>query len=103
MFQAKLNKKYFRLAEAKVNPGFMPTRQGLAYSPSKMLELAERGIPISSPNVGTFFDGVDRPEWSVPIERQRGVDPADVWQAQADARYKFHTAKIEKVQISKDE
>ena len=103
MFTEKISKKNHGLCNCKVSGSFMATKPGLAYSPAKMMELAERGIPVSSQSVGTFFDGVVTPTWEVPLERARGVDIADVWQAQAESRHKLHTAKIEKVQVSKDE
>lgn len=103
MFTEKISKNSCKFCSCKVRDSFMPTRPGLAYSPAKMMELAERGIPVSGQSVGAFFDGVAAPTWEVPLERARGVDIADVWQAQAEARNKLHKAKIEKVQVSKDE
>lgn len=73
---------------------FLRTRQGLAYTPSEMLSLAERGIPVNQANVGenNFYDGEINPSWSVPIERDRGVDIADVWQMQMESRSKMRNA-----------
>lgn len=39
-----------------------------------------------------FFDGEVNPSWTVPIERDRGVDVADVWQAQQESRSKLRNA-----------
>ena len=58
------------------------------------MKLTERGIPVSSQNMpeGSFFDGEVNPSWTVPIERDRGVDVADVWQAQQESRSKLRNA-----------
>ena len=59
-----------------------------------MMQLTERGIPVSSQNMpeGSFFDGEVNPSWTVPIERDRGIDVADVWQAQQESRSKLRNA-----------
>lgn len=39
------------------------------------------------------FDGVNNPSWDLPIDQKRGVDVAEVWQAQRTAR-KVITSKV---------
>lgn len=83
-----------RLSHCVADGLFLRTRQNLAYTPSQMMLLTERGIPVSSQNMpeGSFFDGEINPSWTVPIERDRGVDVADVWQAQQESRSKLRNA-----------
>lgn len=85
-----------RLARCVADGLFLRTRQNLAYTPSQMMKLTERGIPVSSQNMpeGSFFDGEVNPSWTVPIERDRGVDVADVWQAQQESRFKLKQAHL---------
>lgn len=91
-------KKYFyqirRTALCEPSEDFLKVKEGLAYTPSQMYELMEKGIPISMQNTGTFVDGEPNPSWNVPLERERGVDASDVWQAQQEARKRIHTAHI---------
>jgi len=62
----------------------------LSYTPSQMYDMMERGIPISPQNVNpdNFFDGVPITEgtFDLPIDRLRGVDIADCWNATVDAQ-----------------
>ena len=96
MFQKKLLKKKQVLATCVREGDFLPTKPGLAYTPAEMLKLAERGVPISSATVDSnFFDGQVNPAWDIPIERQRGIDVSDVWQAQQDARANLRKARAD--------
>lgn len=65
----------------------IPTQENLAITPARMAEMVDNGIPVSS-NVlsGNYDDGVPSPAWDIPIDRKRGVDVAEVWNAQKDAR-----------------
>lgn len=66
----------------------------LAITPSRMAELVDQGIPVSSSIIsGMAFDGVNNPSWDLPIDQKRGVDVAEVWQAQRSAR-KIITSKV---------
>lgn len=65
----------------------IPVLDNLAITPSRMAELVDQGIPVSSSVLGgSFNDGVSNPSWDIPIDQQRGVDIASVWQRQMDAR-----------------
>lgn len=67
----------------------------LAITPSRMAELVDEGIPVSSSFMSGFFtDGVENPSWDLPIDQRRGVDVAEVWNAQRDARNNI-TSKVE--------
>lgn len=66
-------------------------QNNLAYTPSQMMELAERGIPISNQMVSpdNFFDGVSEGlSFELPLDRRRGVDVADCWQAEQSIKKK---------------
>lgn len=66
----------------------------LAITPSKMAELVDQGIPVSSSMLsGMAYDGVDNPSWDIPVDQKRGVDIAEVWQVQKTAR-KNITSKV---------
>lgn len=65
----------------------IPTQSDLAITPAVMAEMVDRGLPVSSQSVsGMFNDGVENPSWDLPIDLRRGVDVAEVWNAQRDAR-----------------
>ena len=65
-------------------------QSGLAYTPSQMMQLAEKGIPVSTNNQSdqNFFDGVPvgQGSFDLPLELQKGTDVADCWQASQSAR-----------------
>lgn len=63
------------------------TQPNLAITPSQMAKLVDDGIPVSSSMLsGVFNDGVSNPSWDLPIDQMRGVDVAQVWNYQKDAR-----------------
>ena len=56
-------------------------QNGLSVTPVDMLELAKRGIPISSPNSNLLYDeGYKELEFTPTLDHIRGVDIADLWQ-----------------------
>lgn len=60
----------------------LPVYGNLVVTPSKMLEMAERGIPISTNNIAfnPSTDGEKNPSWDLPLDRLRGIDPAEMWE-----------------------
>lgn len=56
-------------------------QNGLAMTPAQAMELVERGIPISNSNlqVMEIYKTGDK-DFTVPMEFQRGVDMADMYQ-----------------------
>ena len=59
----------------------LPVYGNLTTTPSQMLHMAERGIPISAQNLGFRpEDGENNPSWEIPLDRMRGVDPAEMWE-----------------------
>lgn len=66
---------------------------GLALTPSQMQNMSERGVPVSSQNLeGVYFDGDTRPSWDIPLDSQRGVDVATMWQRRKDIQAKLRAA-----------
>lgn len=67
-----------------------PVQSGLAVTPAQMMELAEKGIPITPQNLGVSYDeGYSDLSFDVPTQYQRGIDIADMWEAQEDVKRKF--------------
>lgn len=78
-----------------INNAFEKTQNGLALTPAEMRVMASRGIPVSSTvNEALFYDGESNPSWLIPIDRVRGVDLTDVWNASMDAKKKLVKAHL---------
>lgn len=98
MFNAK-RKNYYKSATTKVATcyqldGKPKTKSGLAYSPAQMNEMMQKGIPVTTKNLeNRFFDGEENPSWNIDLMRQKGVDIADVWEAEQAARQKLRDAR----------
>lgn len=55
-----------------------------------MMKLTAQGIPVSPQNVGAAYsDGSQSISFKVPLDQRRGVDVADLWEAQIDAKKKI--------------
>lgn len=81
----------------------IPVIPNLAVTPSKMAELVDAGIPVSSAVIGSqYFDGENNPSWDLPADLRRGVDIASVWQAQRDARSNV-TSRVVHKSVSNDQ
>lgn len=82
----------YRLTERK------PVQQGLSYTPSMMNKMREQGIPISANSLPSelFEDGDTSNNYEVPLYRQRGIDVADVWEAEQTARKKIRDYQTQK-------
>lgn len=77
------------------------TRPNLAITPSQMAKLVDDGIPVSSSMLsGAFNDGVQNPSWDLPIDQRRGVDVAQVWNVQRDARRAITSKVVTKNAVS---
>lgn len=73
----------------------LPVYGNLVVTPSQMLNMAEKGIPISSQN--TAFqpsDGESNPSFDIPLDRLRGVDPALMWESSQIIKQKARSAHI---------
>lgn len=84
-----------------INPSeHITVQEGLSMTPSQIARCTERGLAVSSQIVDSelFVDGDESNDMSVPLERIRGIDVAEVWEAQQDARkrlIKAHKQDIE--------
>ena len=86
-------KKFGRTASCKRTSSDIPVQGGLAITPAQMQRMAEKGIPVSSQNLdGCFYDGDTRPSWDVPLDMQRGIDVAQMWQERKDIAAKLRSA-----------
>lgn len=74
--------------------GDVKTKPSLAVTPADALRMAERGVPVAAANIDSFYDGDVNPSWTISIDRQRGVDVADVWDAQKSARKRIKSAHV---------
>lgn len=58
-----------------------PVIQDLAYTPSDMYKLAQKGIPVNNLNTQkAYFDGTKDASFHIGAERKRGVDVAELWE-----------------------
>lgn len=78
-------------------------QNSLSTTPAQMERLLEQGLPISSQMLDAqlFYDGDQNPSWDIPIDQQRGIDIADIWAAEYDARENFKKAGIDRRTIKK--
>lgn len=73
--------------------GEYPVESGLAYTPADMQRMATKGISINSMNMeGSYYYEAQSKSWDIPIADRRGVDPADIWNAQMSARDNLRSA-----------
>lgn len=87
------SKPFGKTCSCKRTMADTPVQGGLAVTPSQMQRMAERGIPVTSQNLeGMFYDGDTRPSWDVPLDMQRGVDVATLWETRKDIRNKLRAA-----------
>lgn len=70
-----------RLSHPKRHEDELPVYGNLAVTPKQMLEMSEKGIPISGQNLSMLpSDGSTNPGFDIPAEQLRGVDPAELWE-----------------------
>ena len=74
-------------------------REGLAYTPSDMARLTERGMPVNGLNTQqAFLDGEENPSFHITRDRQRHVDICDLWEEHVTLRDKARkAAKVKKL------
>lgn len=87
----KFSVTYNRVAICKCKEGEIPTQGGLAFTPSKMMQLASDGIPISAQTAAgiTYDEGHRTLDFEPLLENRRGIDVTDIWEADQDARHKI--------------
>lgn len=92
--------KVSRLAKCQRHHDEVEPKPGLAYTPADMAKLHAQGMPINSANIiNQFYDGEPNPSFDIPIERQRGLDPAEIWETSKASAKKIK--EFEKVVKSK--
>lgn len=81
-----------RLAQVKRKEDELPVKDGLAITPSDMFRMQQQGLPISTANSAAGYRGEKNPSWDVELDRVRGVDAADLWQASKTIHEKVRQA-----------
>lgn len=67
-------------------------QNGLAITPSQMQDMAQRGIPVSTSNLGLGYeDGYSELDFTPPSEHLRGIDMADLWEQRQSIKKKLRT------------
>lgn len=64
-------------------------QSGLAVTPSQMMEMTNAGVSISSAGLN-YFEGTENPSFDLPLDQRRGIDAADVWNAEKDAKKRLY-------------
>jgi len=81
-----------RFSRPRRKEGENVVQNDLAYTPSQMMQMAERGIAVSNQSISAdnFFDGVPVSEstFELPLDQMRGIDVADCWQAEKSIKKK---------------
>ena len=86
-----------------------PVKSHLAMTPAQMDKAREQGVPITPSNINPDLiqDGTKNPQFEIELERQRGVDIAELWQNAESSRKKLNSFKKaqsnKQVQTSKTE
>lgn len=78
-----------------------PVKSHLAITPAQMDKAREQGVPITPSNINPDLvqDGTTNPQFEIELERQRGVDIAELWQNAESSRKKLRS--FEKHQANK--
>lgn len=63
-------------------------RNGLSLTPSQMLEMTQKGVPIAARNLSAIVDNVSDNDFDISPEYRRGVDISELYEAHEDARKK---------------
>lgn len=73
-------KKSISTPVVSYNGKVVPVQNNLSVTPSEMLSLSERGIPISSHfDDSQFYDGDSSPRVVLDYLDSRGIDIVDAW------------------------
>lgn len=88
----------FKRIKCKRDESDIPVQNGLAITPSKMMVMAQHGVPITVSNEQNFYDGDENPSWTLDPLKVRGTDPADLWQLQKSSRKKIRSSNRSNVE-----
>lgn len=77
----------------------------LSITPAQMDKAREQGVPITPNNVNPDLieDGTTNPQFEIELERQRGVDIAELWQNAESSRKKINSFHKKQSQTPKIE
>lgn len=80
-----------------------PVKSHLAITPAQMDTAREQGVPITPNNINPDLiqDGTTNPQFEIELERQRGVDIAELWQDAETSRKRL--SKVKKIQTLKQQ
>lgn len=93
MFARPKSHHNFRRRGIFVTKHINSVADGLALTPSQMLELSQHGVPVSSHfDDSQFYDGDSTNSLDLLPEHIRGLDISDYWNMSRDARAKFSKA-----------
>lgn len=74
-----------------------PVQAGLSITPSQMLDMTQRGLPINPQNVNPeLFSDTDFTkdnDFTIKPELQRGVTMSGLWETSQDAKSKIRNAR----------
>lgn len=83
-----------RFAMAIRHDGETEVLNNLAMTPAQMFDMAQRGLPITTRNLGVTYDqGYSNLDFVPPAEHRRGVDLADLYELRRDTQRKLRTQR----------
>ena len=84
-----------KFAHCKYQKGEEHVQSGQSITPAQMWELAQQGKPIASHILpdDQFDDGDPYATYDLPLDRQRGIDVVEMWEASKDIGQKFDNFK----------
>lgn len=79
-------------------------QDGQSITPAQMYSLAQQGKPISAHQLPNeyFDDGDPYQTYEIPIDRQRGIDVIDCWNASKDSQDKINKFKSKNIVTKKE-
>lgn len=82
------------LVRTHLNKDEKPVQNGLALTPSDIALMTAQGIPVSTQALETMYaEGTTLNTFDVPLEQQRGVDAADLFQAAESSKKRISQAR----------
>lgn len=74
--------------------GEQDVQNGLAMTPAQMFDMASKGLPVTTRNLGVTYDeGYSNLDFTPPLEHRRGIDLGDLYEARMDAKSKLRGLK----------
>lgn len=94
-----------RFSIIKRHFGEQEVENGLAMTPAQMFDMAQRGLPITTQNLGVTYDeGYSNLDFTPPAEYRRGVDLGDLYEMRMDAKSKLRknrdAGKLQPAQVT---